>query len=125
MRVAAGKDHALAVTRDGSVYQWGSRTFLSPTHAPLLSTIIGGRESTESLKVVEVAAGDGVSAAIDGRGGLSTWGKLSHQAMLGHAAGLLNARNPARVDALASVPIAQVSCGTQHAAAIVGIPRSL
>lgn len=80
----------------------------------------------QSLFRSQVAAGDSVSATLDSAGGVASWGKLSHAAMLGHShASLLNARSPAQVDTLAGVHVAQISLGTQHAAAIVGIPRSL
>lgn len=32
--VAAGASHSLALTAGGRVWQWGARTFLSPTHVP-------------------------------------------------------------------------------------------
>lgn len=78
------------------------------------------------LRAVAVAAGDGgVSAAITSTGSLVTWGKLSHAAMLGHGAGLLSARNPFVVEALEGAPVAQVSLGSKHAAAVLSMPPTL
>lgn len=157
VRVAAGTRHSLALTRDGSVWQFGGRTFIQPTLMPVAYTRVVpddakdhessssapsktgtsstlpptiGKEDVIPLKAVDIAAGDSVSGAIDANGQLFTWGRLRHSAMLGHGSTALipsGVRQPTRVDSLKQqgVPIASVTFGTQHAAAVVGIPRSL
>ncbi len=78
---------------------------------------------------LQVAAGNGVSAVIDANGQLFTWGRMTHSSMLAHGSSgpRFGVRQPTRVDALArqGVTVASASFGTQHAAAVVGIPRSL
>jgi hypothetical protein len=78
---------------------------------------------------LQVAAGDGVSGVVDANGTLFTWGRMTHSATLGLGSSgpRFGVRQPTRVDALTKqkVPVALVSFGTQHAAAVVGIPRSL
>ncbi len=77
----------------------------------------------------QVIAGDGVSAVLDASGQLFTWGRMTHRAMLalGDSCSRFGVRQPTRVGALAAqgVTIAGASFGSQHAGAIVGIPRSL
>ena len=156
VRIAAGTRHSLALTRDGSVWQFGGRTYIQPTLMPVAYTRVVpddakeqeaapstsskgssssvpptiGKEDVIPLKAVDIAAGDSVSGAIDANGQLFTWGRLRHSAMLGHGSTAFipsGVRQPTRVDSLKQqgVPIATVTFGTQHAAAVVGIPRSI
>lgn len=67
-----------------------------------------------------MAAGEGVSAAIDAGGALFTWGRASHAAALGRSgAGVMSSRGPTAVPALAGQRVRAVSMGAQHAAAVV------
>ena len=74
--IAAGDNHALAATADGSVYAWGNNTSgqlgrsgskLSFSEAPLLVEGLGGA-------AVKVAAGDNFSIALLEDGTVMAWG---------------------------------------------------
>jgi len=69
---------------------------------------------------MQVAAGEGVSGVIDEHGHLYTWGRNLATGMLGHTIYGAGTLRPARVDQLSGVPLADVSFGNKHAAAVVG-----
>lgn len=119
--IAAGGNHSLAVTRSGRVYQFGSRAFLQPS---LVDTGYirpgGGKEQSVKISAVAVAAGEGVSALVDSAGALFTWGKNLSTGMLGHKEYSLGTTLPVRVEALVGLPVAHVSLGSKHAAAVIG-----
>jgi len=54
VRVAAGNNHTLCLTRDGSVFQWGGRLFIQPTLIPLANV---------SAKALEADAAEHGAAA--------------------------------------------------------------
>jgi alpha-tubulin suppressor-like RCC1 family protein len=70
--------------------------------------------------LLQVAAGEGVSGVVDKHGHLYTWGKNLNTGMLGHSIYGVGSRLPARVDALHGMPLACVTFGSKHAAAIIG-----
>jgi len=63
-----------------------------------------------------------VSGVIDTHGHLFTWGNNLGTSMLGHTVYGVGTRRPARVDALASMPLIDVAFGSRHAAAIARAP---
>ena len=71
------------------------------------------------LQAVSVAAGDGVSALIDSKGELYTWGKNLATGMLGHSEYSAGSRLPVRVEALVGSVVESSSFGSKHAAAVV------
>ena len=91
----------------------------------------GKGDGSVALHGVAIAAGDGSSAVVDSSGRLFTWGKMMSSAVLGHPSTSrlprFGVRQPTCVHALAAqaVPVSAVSLGSQHAAAITGLPRSL
>jgi hypothetical protein len=63
-----------------------------------------------------------VSGVIDAHGHLFTWGNNLGTSMLGHTVYGVGTRRPARVDALANLPLIDVAFGSRHAAAIARGP---
>jgi len=99
--------------------------------APAGKAADGKGDGSVALHGVAIAAGDGSSAVVDSSGRLFTWGKMMSSAVLGHPSTSrlprFGVRQPTCVHALAAhaVPVSSVSLGSQHAAAITGLPRSL
>ncbi len=121
--VAAGANHAVALTADGRVYQWGQSAFLNPSRvefgpAAPPSAGAGAPAAAAPLRARALAAGDHVSAALDASGALHTWGRNLRTGVLGHSAYGAGTRQPMRVEALRDVPIAAVSLGARHAGAV-------
>ena len=118
--IAAGGNHSLAVTRSGRVYQWGQRAFLQPNAVEFgYARPGGGKEESVTLQAMSVAAGEGVSALIDAKGELDTWGKNLSTGMLGHKEYSSGSRLPVRVEALVGQRVESASFGSKHAAAVV------
>lgn len=141
--VAAGKQHALAITDDNGVYYWGSRQFIEPERLTTLDGTLGGslpltrppptRLPCVCLRppltmtavrcagkdVVQVAAGDGFSAAVTAAGEVFTWGKGYMSGALGHAKSK-GEKHPRHVEAFSEMSVAFVALGAKHAAAILG-----
>lgn len=120
--IAASGTHSLALSEDGTVWQWGQRAFLSPS---IVDTCYkresdAGKEVGLPLKGAAIAAGEGVSAVVDEAGHLYTWGKNLSTGMLGFRAYGMGARQPTHVAALRDVPLASISFGSKHAGAVVG-----
>lgn len=120
--IAAGSNHSLAVTRSGKVFQFGGRVFLqpSPVATGYYKPAGAAKEQSQRLHAVSVAAGEGVSALVDATGHLFTWGKNLNTGMLGHRGYGMGTNLPVRVEALVGLPVAHVSLGTKHAAAVIG-----
>jgi len=104
MDAAAGKTHSLAVTDSGQLYAWGFGTGTGlglPTleGTPLLVT------SMVDQRVVQVSAGDHISACLDEQGNCYTWGGSS------------GTRRPVRLtipNKAAEERCAKVVCGGKH-----------
>jgi len=122
--VAAGSNHSLALTRDGRAYQWGQRLFLQPSPVDRCYGAPGADRSGEDLHAAVLAAGDAsVSAIVDTRGRVFSWGKNMGSGILGHYGA--GSRLATFLEALAGVSVSQVSFGARHAAAIVGTPAAV
>ena len=134
--IAAGGNISLAVTRSGKLFQWGGRTFLTPSivefgylRAPVkisdgpASAVAATREESTPLRARSVEAGDGVAALIDADGQLFTWGKNLNTGMLGRKEYSAGSRLPVRVEALSAERVVGASFGSKHAAAVT-TPRA-
>jgi len=115
--VAAGTAHSLSLSSPGGlVWQWGARTFLSPTLVP--SAVLAPVSSSSTpvpLKAVSLFAGDNVSGVLDEDGRLFSWGKGFHSPALGQNSNVLG--TPAQIDLPGKVLTA--SLGAQHGGAVV------
>jgi hypothetical protein len=117
--IAAGSIHTVAQTRDGGVWQWGARTFLSPTTVPFAMALVGSSAATRPLVARAIAAGENVSGVLEPTGGVVTWSKGSKSEVLGHPVGIMgNARAPSLIDAGEAV-FSSLSIGAHHALAVV------
>eukprot|EP00947_MAST-08B_sp_MAST-8B-sp1_P005843 g5843.t1 len=118
-KVACGDNHTLALSEDGAVFSWGfGGSFWS-------SGALGHGDSTtrefptaieslaeQGVKVVDIAAGEGFSVAIDDQGLVWSWGK-GESGRLGNG-GSSDQLEPAPVDFLEDLPCKQVACGMGH-----------
>jgi E3 ubiquitin-protein ligase HERC2 len=118
--ISAGNNHSLAVTKDGSVYQWGQRTFLQPSLVEYGYCKDEGSSNERSVKLkgAKVEAGDGVSAVVDQSGQLFTWGRNLNSGMLGNNPYGFGGRRPVRVEAFRSMKVTASSFGSKHAGAV-------
>ncbi|CAH0473955.1 unnamed protein product [Peronospora belbahrii] len=105
-QVAAGYDHAAAVTEDGRLYMWGAKIWIEPHEMTAMN----------EHKVVQVACGRQYTAALTDDGKIFTFGKGS-STCLGHG-DRKNQLQPVQIQALADVNITSVSCGDYHMGAI-------
>ncbi|RYG46434.1 hypothetical protein EON67_09555 [archaeon] len=128
--IAGGSAHSLAITRDGTVFQWGQSTFLQPSPVefgylkPQADEEAPSKEKDMAVRLhgVGIAAGDGVSAIVTQSGDLFTWGKNLNTGTLGHTIYGMGTRLPTRVDSLHGKHVRSVSIGVQHAAAVCDEP---
>ncbi|KAF7225086.1 putative E3 ubiquitin-protein ligase HERC3 [Nothobranchius furzeri] len=117
-QVACGKQHSLAMTKDGQVYTWGldSRGQLglgernsgagSPQHL----------RSVSSIPVVRISAGGDQSFVLSVSGGVFGWGRNDRgQLGLGDTA---DRHTPAAVEHLNRKTAVRVSCGEEHTAVL-------
>ena len=86
---ATGHRHMLARTRTGQVYLFGMRTWIKPVR------VRGDDDSFSRCRVVDVAAGNNYSAAVDDDGGVWSWGSGA-SGCLGHG-DKRNVKEPRRV----------------------------
>ncbi|CAI5712013.1 unnamed protein product [Peronospora destructor] len=105
-QIAAGYDHAAAVTEDGRLYMWGAKIWIEPHEMTAMN----------EHKVVQVACGRQYTAALTADGKVFTFGKGSSNC-LGHG-DRKNQLQPVQIQALADINIASVSCGDYHMGAI-------
>ncbi len=118
-QIAAGYDHALALTEDGEVYTWGSNDYGqlgistdSSVKTPTKITI-GAQET-----IVSIAAGEKFSLALTEDGTIYAWGNNASQ-QLGVSKDVETERNvPAAVDALSAHFIVSITAAYNSAAAI-------
>ncbi|DAZ97478.1 TPA: hypothetical protein N0F65_009961 [Lagenidium giganteum] len=105
-QVAAGVDHAAAVTEDGRMFMWGAKLWQEPHQMAGLN----------DHRVVQVACGSGYTAALTDDGMLFTFGKGSSNA-LGHG-DRKNQLQPVPVAALSNYKLTSIVCGDHHMGAI-------
>eukprot|EP00941_MAST-03F_sp_MAST-3F-sp1_P001298 g1298.t1 len=108
-QIAAGDGHTLALTDDGTIYQWGMRSGLM---APEEVTVL----SQDNIKVLQCAAGANFSAAVSESGAVYTWGKgIMQREILGHGV-KEGKKHPTRIETLfeKNPTCVQVACGSKH-----------
>lgn len=92
-QIAAGYDHAAAVTDDGRLYMWGSKIWIEPHEMTAVN----------EYKMVQVACGRQYTVALSENGEVFTFGKGSSNC-LGHG-DRKNQLQPVQIEALADVNI--------------------
>lgn len=82
---------------------------------------VGRVEGLDGIRVVQVAAGDSISAALSSEGHIYSWGTFrDSKGVLGHsprAEGLLQER-PTKLQALAGFRVVQIAAGSNHLMAV-------
>lgn len=105
--IAAGDDHTLARTKNGTVWAWGNNTSGALGDGTTTDRSIPAKVASLSAhSVTEVTAGTHYSAAITNVGSVFTWGRNT-AGTLGHGT-LLDSASPSRVDSLRGTPIRTV-----------------
>ncbi|KAG3120740.1 hypothetical protein PI124_g1442 [Phytophthora idaei] len=105
-QIAAGYDHAAAVTEDGRLYMWGAKIWIEPHEMTAVN----------DYKMTQVACGRQYTVALTDDGKVFTFGKGSSNC-LGHG-DRKNQLQPVQIQALAGVNMTSVSCGDYHMGAI-------
>ncbi|KAF4146374.1 Regulator of chromosome condensation (RCC1) repeat [Phytophthora infestans] len=105
-QIAAGYDHAAAVTEDGRLYMWGAKIWIEPHEMTAVN----------EHKMTQVACGRQYTVGLTDDGKVFTFGKGSSNC-LGHG-DRKNQLQPVKIQALAGVNITSVSCGDYHMGAI-------
>jgi alpha-tubulin suppressor-like RCC1 family protein len=121
--IAAGEDHAVAVSRNGRVFAWGGNYYgqlgngnTTNSNVPVAvdtSGILGGKI------IVSVMAGNGHTLALDLNGNLYAWGRGDF-GQLG-TGNTLNSSLPVSVDmngALTGKTIVRIATGANHSLAL-------
>lgn len=131
--VSAGQSHTAAVTRRGELYTWGCGKHgklgngkldmrLAPTVVPYFRRWSGAKAYRGHRRVRSCSAGASHTAAIGDKGELYMWGSTANGLLgvkLPKARELdVRAAAPERVHTLVG-PVAQVSCGHTHTAAVL------
>ena len=115
--IAAGHNHSVICTAEGGVWTFGDGYFGQLGHGgdanEMVPRMVAG---LVSVKVTQVAAGDGhtVICTAEGRGwtfGAGEYGQLGHG---GNVGGDVNGMMPRLVEGLVGVKVAQVAAGWSH-----------
>lgn len=122
--IAAGGNHSLAVTDDGSIYAWGNNQNGQigngeSAQAVTAPTLVDTSDMPADDPVVQVSAGNAHSLALTRNGQVWAWGS-NQQSQLGvvEGAGVGNILTPARVISLEGHNIVHVYAGQMHTLAI-------
>ncbi|KAI9906373.1 hypothetical protein PsorP6_003373 [Peronosclerospora sorghi] len=105
-QIAAGYDHAAAVTEDGRLYMWGAKIWIEPHEMT----------AVREHKIVQVACGRQYTAALTDDGKVFTFGKGSSNC-LGHG-DRKNQLQPVQIQALADIKITSYVAATLLSALI-------
>lgn len=126
-QVVCRASKTLVLTKDGSVYSWGTCDNLSLGHGDDVTRVFGPRriEALSGIRIVHVDAGDTSCAAVSDEGEVFTWGWggsfWSGNGGLGHGNSATQTR-PALVEGLfegtSAVKVASVSVGSAHMLAL-------
>ena len=134
IQVSAGRDHSLAVDKDGSTWAWGRNDYGQLGNGQISSSwdaypvpqkvLLDPNDASKGLKTVQVSAGGSLSLAIDQDGSTWAWGH-NNSGQLGN--GTSNGKNqnpiPSPVllnpkNASTRLKAVQVSAGWGHSLAI-------
>ena len=123
MAIACGREHALALSFDGGLYSWGSGKHGQLGHGDHHSHQEPRKLAAPELSFSRIATGDQHSAALSRDGKLYTWGhggwgELGHGEPPLRGPELLEELRPKRVEAIADVACAALTCGPQQTAVI-------
>ncbi|QYR21929.1 hypothetical protein KZ483_02505 [Paenibacillus sp. sptzw28] len=107
-QVAAGFDHSLALTENGTVYAWGDNTY-GQVGIDSAKGIVSGPQKIEGLpSIIKISAGFRHSMALDSNGNVWVWGNnIAGQLGTGDRADL---RKPVRI----SLPGKAISIAAGH-----------
>lgn len=115
--IAGGRNHALALRSDGTVWSWGNNT-----SGQLGDGTVTNRSTPAQVKglsgITAIAAGAEHSVAVDSAGRVYTWGQ-GRYGQLGSGS-TANRRTPAVVTGLSGVNIRKVDCGRDHTLLVTG-----
>lgn len=83
IKIAAGFNHALAITKDGALYAWGGNEegqigINSTENANYASRVLNNEGTEPIYSIVDVSAGNSSSIAMDDGGNVYTWGLNSN-----------------------------------------------
>ena len=118
--VAAGHEHSLLLTHDGSAFQFGRQ---ASSYQSMPTEVPGFGPGAQSTALDAVAAGRGYSMALDRDGGVWVWGAIGAGGALGlggkeggggDVIALKSARAPTKIDALDGRRIVQLAAGQLH-----------
>ena len=109
--VAAGKDHALALTEEGLVYGWGDGRANGHGHEQRTPQLVAALAGVRVLLVYAHACS---SCAVTEKGELYAWGEGDYNSFnLGHGVAAPQL-TPKRVEALSGVKVAAAAVGFRH-----------
>jgi len=131
--VATGTNHTLAIDDEGNLYAWGrnnqgqlgrNNTTNASVPVKISGGVISGSPLVAGVKIVQIAAGDEHSMAIDDQGNLYTWGNGAY-GRLGRG-NTTNSNVPVKISGgvvsgsslTAGISLAQVAAGYLHSMAI-------
>ncbi|QIK63448.1 hypothetical protein G7068_09730 [Leucobacter viscericola] len=97
VQVSAGSGHALALTKDGDIYAWGSINNYGQLGQGNTTTISGGQSralkiNVPGVKFKQISGGWDYSLAVDTLGNAWAWGKNNNGATAGVGTGALRPR---------------------------------
>uniref|UniRef100_F6QU60 HECT and RLD domain containing E3 ubiquitin protein ligase family member 6 n=1 Tax=Monodelphis domestica TaxID=13616 RepID=F6QU60_MONDO len=117
--VSCGKEHSLAICKEGRVFSWGSGSDgqLGIREFKKLSSIPKKIDELSSFKIIQVSCGHYHSIALAQDGRVFSWGKNNH-GQLGLGENVPSQASPQWVKSLDGIPLAQVAAGGAHSFAL-------